>query len=563
MASSQQNLCDVCINQHITQNAIIRCPECEENFCEKCKIHHEFAKATRKHEIVSIENVLKLPKFVQEIKMNCSEHDEKLVLYCDDHGIPCCTHCLQNAHAMCRNVIPIQKVIQNVKESSLLVDLQTTLSDLRTNITNIIEDRKANLKDLKEQKTKCKWEIETARESINAYFDELEADLMYKLQKTFTEKELEIQNLLVEFHLRDSYVREMQENTNIVKNLASEFQSFMAIRDLVQLTNTAETELQQMFEGESFDRIEIFFDPLNLNMVKVNLPSIGKTEVRVDPSRIQLKVRKAREAQLIGQIRCSRNIESIQLIEKVKSKLPKGRNVLEILDCGFLLDGNLIFSDRKNNSLIVLDSNCVFFRNIKLNFSPTRFAIINEENIAITTQNQVNIVELKRGAVVKTLLPETKTRSIALTHDKDLMVEIIGAGYAIIDLQGNIKKTIQIDFSADYYHYPVCIKDRLYYMDTPKMVLYCYDFAGNYVSKFEDKLFKSHIAFTSDKSDILFCSSYSSSNVFVVSTDGKSSKEIIKSNMHIKEATAAHFNTKNNELLIVTMNGNIVLYDVI
>ncbi|VDI03634.1 Hypothetical predicted protein [Mytilus galloprovincialis] len=91
MATSQQYLCDVCMSQHITQTATTCCPECEENFCEKCKVHHEFAKATKKHEVISIENVLKLPKFVQDIKINCSQHDERFVLYCDTHEVPCCT----------------------------------------------------------------------------------------------------------------------------------------------------------------------------------------------------------------------------------------------------------------------------------------------------------------------------------------------------------------------------------------------------------------------------------------------------------------------------------------
>lgn len=73
MASGRLHLCDICFNQDITEDAIIWCPECEENFCAKCKTYHEIAKASRKHELVSIENVLGLPRFVQQIKINCTE----------------------------------------------------------------------------------------------------------------------------------------------------------------------------------------------------------------------------------------------------------------------------------------------------------------------------------------------------------------------------------------------------------------------------------------------------------------------------------------------------------
>lgn len=61
MTTSGQQFCDICINQHITTPANLWCPESEESFCEKCKIHHAIAKATKKHETIVIENVLKLP----------------------------------------------------------------------------------------------------------------------------------------------------------------------------------------------------------------------------------------------------------------------------------------------------------------------------------------------------------------------------------------------------------------------------------------------------------------------------------------------------------------------
>lgn len=397
MATSKRHLCDICMTQHLTENAVVHCPECEESFCEKCKIHHEVAKATKKHEIISIENVLKLPKFVQDIKMNCSEHDERFVLYCEAHEVPCCTQCLHNGHAGCRNLTSFQKVIHNVKESPLLLDLVTTLSNLMTNIKNSIEDRTANLQGLAEQKKRCKKEIKTARGEIKAYFDDLETNLLDDLQKAFSEKKLEVQNMLEEFEVRKSDVCEMQEHVTIVKSIASEFQSFMAIRELIKTANTAEAELQHLFESGLSNWIEIFYAPIDWNSVKDKLPSIGNYYVRDDVSRIKLKVRKTLGAQLIGPAKSSGNIDSVQLKEKVKSKLPRGKYEFEVLDCGFLLDGNLVFSDKKSDRLVILDPNGLFVRSLCLCFHPIRFAVIDEEKIAITTTDQVNIVDLNKG----------------------------------------------------------------------------------------------------------------------------------------------------------------------
>lgn len=165
---------------------------------------------------------------------------------------------------------------------------------------------------------------------------------------------------------------------------------------------------------------------------------------------------------------------------------------------------------------------------------------------------------------MRTLVPGTKARSIALTDDKLLMVENLHAGFTLIDLKGNIIRYIHVTFKSDTcYHYPVCIKERLYCVDSPSKMLYCYDFDGKQVSKFENELFEGHLALTSDKSNMLFCSSWNSKNVFVMSTDGESSKEIIKSNLYLNQAVAAQYNVDKKELLIVTMSGNFILYDVI
>ncbi|CAG2201788.1 unnamed protein product [Mytilus edulis] len=154
----------------------------------------------------------------------------------------------------------------------------------------------------------------------------------------------------------------MQENVNIIKEIASEFQSFMAIRELAQSANTAETDLHHFVENGSLKWTEICYTQTNLDSVKDNLTSIGKTDVKDDPSRIKLKIRKTREAQLMGPVKSSSNIENIHLKEKFRNVLPTGNNDFEILDCGFLLDGKVIFSDRQNKRLIILDSKGVFVR---------------------------------------------------------------------------------------------------------------------------------------------------------------------------------------------------------
>ncbi|VDI03631.1 Hypothetical predicted protein [Mytilus galloprovincialis] len=152
---------------------------------------------------------------------------------------------------------------------------------------------------------RCAKEIKMARDDLNTYFDKLEANLLIDIEKTFTENNFRIQNMLEDFEFRKSKVYEMQEDVNIVKSIASDFQSFMAIRELTKVANTIETELQDFFERGTFHWIEISNSTIILQSVKDNLKSFGKPYVRVIPSKIKLNVQKTRGAQLIGPMKIS------------------------------------------------------------------------------------------------------------------------------------------------------------------------------------------------------------------------------------------------------------------
>ncbi|VDI20457.1 Hypothetical predicted protein [Mytilus galloprovincialis] len=562
MATSGQQFCDICISQHITTPANLWCPECEETFCEKCKIRHAIAKATKKHETIGIENAQKLPNFVQDIKINCSEHDERFVFFCGDHDVPCCAECLYNTHKNCRELTPVKTIVQNIKDSSAFLDLEVFLADLLANIKNVIDDRTANLQDLSKQKTQCEEEIKTFRETINSYIDSLERDLINKLNQAFEKTDLSIKQVLNDLEARKTKVYEMQENVNSVKTIASNFQTFIAIRELAQWANKEESDLQNLYENESFNWTELSVVPMNLQSVENSFTNMGQIEIKGSSSRTQLKVRKTREAQLISAGCISAEIDMISLKEKVKVDLPKKDKDHEILDCGILKNGDLLFSDRKNKCLSMHYANGKLRRTYDLPFIPIRFAIIDEKNIAMTTDCKVIMLELNEGKVTKTFEQYTKVGSVALYCDNKLIVEHVGKGYTIIDLTGDIENVISIQLSEKWYTSFVIIREHLYHVDCLNNKVHCRDFHGNNLWEFHNEGMETPFGVTSDGSNILFFCGLKSNNVFAVSSDGKSFKEIIKPHDELNLAATIHYNVSRRELLIVTLTGHVFLYEV-
>lgn len=116
--------------------------------------------------------------------------------------------------------------------------------------------------------------------------------------------------MLQDFESHKSKVCKMQEDVNIVKSIASGFQSFMAIRKLTKSANTAETFLQHSFDQGKFDWIEISNSNTSIELVKEKLKYFGTPDCRVHPPK--LNVQKTRGAQLTRPINISGSRKKLQ-----------------------------------------------------------------------------------------------------------------------------------------------------------------------------------------------------------------------------------------------------------
>ncbi|XP_052073696.1 uncharacterized protein LOC127711629 [Mytilus californianus] len=555
-----QRFCDICNHRHITNHAIFWCPECDENYCEKCKSHHDVAKATKKHETISIENALKIPKVVQDIKINCTDHDERFVYFCREHEQPCCIKCLNDCHTGCRSLIPVETVIQDVKQSTSFLDLESTLSDLLSNISTIIEDRTANLKELVKQKVNCAENVRIFRASLNSYLDELEKNLTNKLQVTYKSKELEIQNSLADLELRKARVNEMQEHVNILRNSASEFQIFMSIPEYTKSAHSYETELQGLCENELFNWTNITLNPTNIMSIKDYLTSFGTISVKRKASNTPLKLQKTRQAQLTGARSVTRKLVTMQFEGKYRLHIPDGDSQHEIVDCNILPNDEFLFSDWGNKCLYKFCSGKAY--KIGLPFSPIRFVIIDKGSIAVTTTNNVHVIDLKSSTILKTFLQgdNFKPRSILLENNT-YIIEDQDKGYIVLDLNGRVVKRIPINYTNTCRRATVCLDENLYFVDYKSHTLFCYDLNGKKIWEFQNEKIKFPYDLTSNSSNILFVCGYGSHNVCAVSTDGKTIKEIVGPKTALKNPMTLHYCNKKKTLLVVSRDGDVFIYN--
>ena len=141
MATSRNILCGICEAQHITKYADQWCPECDEGLCSDCENHHKVSKATRNHDVISIDNYHKLPSSISEIGNHCDYHDMKYTLFCQLHDKPCCPDCISTNHKDCVGLLSIREVIKTSKTSTLIDNIEQSLTDIKYNIDKITKNR--------------------------------------------------------------------------------------------------------------------------------------------------------------------------------------------------------------------------------------------------------------------------------------------------------------------------------------------------------------------------------------------------------------------------------------
>ena len=174
MATSRKILCGICEGQHITKYADQWCLECEEGLCSDCEKHHKISKATRNHRIISVEDYYKLPSSISEIGNHCDYHDMKYTHFCQHHDIPCCPDCISTNHKDCVGLLSIREIIQTSKTSTLIDNIEQSLTDIKYNIDKVTKNWQHNLLGIRQQRQMYQDQIKQMRVKINSYLDTLD-----------------------------------------------------------------------------------------------------------------------------------------------------------------------------------------------------------------------------------------------------------------------------------------------------------------------------------------------------------------------------------------------------
>jgi hypothetical protein len=553
--------CNVCSLRHITKSSAVWCSECDEGFCTDCKEYHSLAKATGDHVTITIGEYQKLPPFIIGINPLCDEHREKYQTYCKGHQNLCCRKCVIACHKNCKDIVLLEEVIDNVKNSSSFQEMEHLLDDLTKTIKAIIASGQDNLDMLNETKAGIEKEIKQTRLAINDYLDKLEKELITKLQKAGDSAKGQIMELVSTLAENEKEILECQDNFQNIKTHATDLQTFLGLKQLENEITKNERFVQSLIDDQKVSKTMLHCKiNQTLQTLTTDVHCFGEVTTSITPCDITLVRRKDKQAQMMVAGVPARSISNICL--KFKHQLTTGGN--DIIGCSILTGGQMAFINFHPAFLLILNVDGSQERKISiLTRDALDVACIDQNTAAVTSYSDrfITLVDLNTGKTVKSINTNTTCSGITSTNGM-LLFCAIGKGLRKVDLKDeNIVEIIAFD--AKFWSRVTSFNDRLYYTDSMRSEVVCCDINGTILWKFTDKsVLKTTLSVTVDDYGNVYVVCANPAKVIVISPDGKEHIQLLSKADRLELPRALHYDRQTRQLLVANTNTPAFIYSV-
>ncbi|XP_033761117.1 tripartite motif-containing protein 2-like [Pecten maximus] len=172
---------------------------------------HRAMKATRKHKLIGLEDVLRDLKCLSSNEM-CNEHaDEVIKLYCVDHDQPCCTICGAASHRKCDTVLELSEAAKDVSNTKRFRDLFDNLNQSEKDIGNAAKSLEENLSQLNREKLNIERSAKELKDALMNQIIALHNRFLKQLSDAYTCAAVEISADTEKCYLQQKVVKNSRQ----------------------------------------------------------------------------------------------------------------------------------------------------------------------------------------------------------------------------------------------------------------------------------------------------------------------------------------------------------------
>jgi DNA-binding beta-propeller fold protein YncE len=561
MAASRDILCGICEAQHVTKYADHWCPECDEGLCATCENHHKISKGTRNHGIILIENYQKLPK----IGHHCKDHDMKYKLFCQIHDMPCCPDCISTNHKDCVGLLSIREIIKTSKTSTLIDDIEQSLTNIKYNIDNITKNREQNLSEIVQQRQIFHTKVKQMRVKINSHLDTLEQNFLKELDDAEDKIKSKIENLLKQLSEQSKTIDGIQRDITAIKEYASDLQTFLGSKAIEEEVKKEEKYILALSEDGCLQQLNL---KCNINkQIKdkmSTMTSFGSVSIETSPPSVVIKTMKSKQAQIMSVIQAPsvKSINDIKLTLHNIFNIPKGKYTTT--GCIVCPNGKMILADcYSNKRLIILNDDGTLDKEIPCSMGfPFDVTYLDDRTVAVATNNGIEIINIDTKKTGRNINISQWCCGITY-HNGVLLWCEEKSGIQMMKLSDDRITTLVKQSNMPPYSYITTCREKIYQTNRNTNTVTCYTINGDKLWEYIDEsVLSDPWGVTVDNDGNVYVTSYRSSSVVVLDPDGRQGRQILISDDGLKEPRGIYFNKSKNCLLVTNYHGPSFLYRV-
>ncbi|XP_071171624.1 uncharacterized protein [Mytilus edulis] len=561
-------LCGICDAQHVTKCGDFWCSECDDGLCTECKTHHSFSKASRHHDVISIENYRKLPTDILSIVHHCNEHEKKFHIYCPHHDQLCCLICISTSHKECTGMLSIEEIAKTSKSSGLLETLQKLLKDLQSNIDNVVKDRQSNLIKVKEEQQNILAGIEKIRERINSHFDKLEQEIVEELNAAELDMKMKIEDLFKELREKSERIAVLQTNISDLEKYASDFQTFVGSKKIEKEIQSEETYIQSLTKDERLKQVSLkYSNNEELDNVLQSITSFGLISKESGPPCIEIKLEKNKQAQILTTSFIPKSVDNVSAKLVRKFQIPQVKsNENAISGCAIFPNGKIIFADCDTNMrLVIVTADGSLDYEIPLsNLRPFDVACIDDTTVAFTAwqSSEIHLFDMKSKIVKNTI--KTNSFCFGVTFKDGKIYYGNANSVGVIQISDcSSSSLVHLDKLISHFCYVTSFDEFMYFSNHDTDSVSCFSIKGDTIWKLIDEnVLYGPSGVAVDRNGILYVATENRSSIVAISADGKKVADFLTSDDGIEKPFNLFYDSNRDLLLVAEYNGNCFLYEI-
>ncbi|XP_063418501.1 E3 ubiquitin-protein ligase TRIM22-like [Mytilus trossulus] len=559
MASGNHISCGPCMFVDVTKDAERWCTKCEEGLCDDCEKAHRKSKASRNHQLISIEDYRKIEHV--SISLVCEHHGENMEWFCKSHDEVLCVVCVPSKHKACPDVIPISADSTNARQSTALSDLEERIEETLRNVQQCIKNRESGTKELGKQELAVKTVVLETRTKINGQLDRLQEKLLQELKSTTDTCKSKYMKILQKLKSTEEMLTKLREQTIHMKQFSSDIQVFLGTRQVNKRVGSEVESIKNDIRGVNKDyNLKISIDGL-IQKLSNEVEEFGKITVSESVTNLDFRDSKIDQAQTEINVPTTRNIPDIKL-QLIRTFDMNKRNEIYITGCVILPNGRLVISNStKENKLIEYSDTGEHIRDISVSGKPFGITMIDPDRIVVTYGDAriVEIMHTDNFTVEKKI--SLQESCYGISHEDGKLYVANGHGVLVIDLSGKELETLKK--VSNTIVYIKSSRDKIFYTDYSTQKVHCCHLNGEELWQSKIDSVQLPFGITIDNCHNVYVVGYVSNNLTIIQHDGKDSKTLLTKSDGMNHPQAVDLDMNTNTLLICNERGLFAVYKVV